>query len=76
LIPYFLESGFSDASDLDPSDGDRIIRKTINLRAEGWIFDTDYTTCKVIRRIEVQVRDIDTDELYDTIWIPAVEITP
>lgn len=73
MYPVFLESGISDASELEPSTDDRAIRKTFQLRAECWLFDQSFIGKYVVKRIQAQFRDYDTDALMDTMYLPPIE---
>lgn len=73
MYPVFLDSPISDTSDLEPGDGERAIRKTVSLRAEAWLFDQDTTPVSVVKQIEMQWRDFDTEDLFDRQFLPPKE---
>jgi len=73
LIPFFLEGGLNDNSDLDAGQGDRAIRRTATLRADGWLFDQNYASQYILKRIELQARDFDDESLYDLTFLPPKE---
>jgi len=64
----------TDNSDLDPGEGNGPIRKTFTLNAECWLFDQALASTAIIKRLEGQLRDIDTLELFDTLYVPPVEV--
>lgn len=73
---YILMMGgdITDNSDLDPGEGNGPIRKTFTLNAECWLFDQALASTAIIKRLEGQLRDIDTLELFDTLYVPPVEV--
>ena len=74
MYPVFFESGIDDSSELEPGEGDRAIRKTLQLRADAWVFDQDFTSKKIIKRVRLEMRDYESLALYDTILLPPQEV--
>lgn len=70
----FLEGGVADNSDLEPGDGERAIRKTITLRADGWFFDQDFLSVGVVKSLEFQWYDLDLGSQYELTFLPPKEI--
>jgi hypothetical protein len=73
MYPIFLEGSVVDNSDLEPEEQERQIRKTLNLRAECWIFDQAPSTVEVVKRFELQYYDKDSDTLLEPQFIPPLE---
>lgn len=69
----FLEGGLLDTSELEPGEGERAIRRTCSFRSEAWLYDQDYDPITVVKQVEMQVRDIDDDTLYDRHFLPPKE---
>lgn len=70
----FLDGAVTDNSELDPGDGKRAIRRTIGLRCECWLFDQVYVPVPVMKSVEIQVLDADDLTLYDTYYMPPIEV--
>jgi hypothetical protein len=69
----FLDGPIVDNSDLEPGEGERLIRRTINLRAEGWLFDQSIVPTKVVKRLEMEYRNYDDSALFDRTFLPPRE---
>lgn len=70
----FLEGGVSDTSELDPGEGDILVRRTFSLRLEGWIFDQSFLATEVVKSFEFQWYDQDLGSLYEFSFLPPVEV--
>lgn len=70
----FLEGGIADNSDLEPGEGDRSIRRTFNLRLEGWVFDQAFIATNVLEALEFQWYDQDLGSLYEFSFLPPIEV--
>jgi hypothetical protein len=70
----FLDGPVSDNSELEPGDERRAIRKTVNLRCECWLFDQVFVPTPVVKSFEVEVLDADDLTLYDTYYLPPIEV--
>lgn len=71
----FLDGGITDNSELDPgAEGDRQIRKTVQLRAECWLFDQELTPVRTVKTIETLWGDTDEVTDYDRTFLPPYEI--
>jgi hypothetical protein len=71
----FLDGGIVNNSDLEPgTEGERQIRKTVNLRAECRIYPTDYSKNYVVKRAEAAWIDKDDGVTeYDRSYLPPLE---
>ena len=69
----FLEGAIDDNSDLEPEEGERAIRKTFTLRSECWLFDQSFSSRGIVKFIERQYRDYDTEDLHFTDYLPPKE---
>lgn len=75
IFPLIIDSeNIQDTSEIEPGIEERLIRKTLTFKADGWLFDEEFVKYPVARRFEAQLRDTDTDELYDTVYCPPIEI--
>lgn len=74
LFIVFLEGGVADNSELDPGEGDRIIRRTFTLRVEGWIFDQSFLDVGVVKSLEFQWFDQDLGTAYEFTFLPPIEV--
>jgi len=74
LFIMFLEGGISDNSELEPGEGDRSIRRTFTLRADGWIFDQSFLDTKVVKSLEFQWYDKDLGTQYELSFLPPLEV--
>lgn len=57
----FLDGQISNNSDLEPEEGERIIRKTLMLRAECWIFPDVFVPNYVVKRVKTIYEDTEGD---------------
>lgn len=73
-VPIFMEGGLSDNSDLDAGEGDRTIRRTVSLRANGWLFDQNYIAKNIIKRFQLEYWDETGSELFDRSFLPPLEV--
>lgn len=71
---YFtaLDGEMQDNSDLEPDEGDTLIRKTFTLRCEGWLFDDTFVRYGVVKSFETQFYNT-SNELLDTSFLPPIE---
>lgn len=73
MFPLFLEGGISDNSDLEPGEGDRVIRRTFSLRADAWIFDQAYEAVGIVKAMEFSWLDFDSEVEFDYTFLPPKE---
>jgi hypothetical protein len=66
-----LLDGTSDTTDLEPGDQPRLVRHTVSINAEAWLFDVQYTAVKVVEELIIEIRDFDnTDIVYAILVYP------
>lgn len=69
-LPIYLDSGFMNTGDLEPGNKERIIRRTANIRIDGYIWDEAIAETQVVREVEFDMRDYDTEDLFETVNTP------
>lgn len=73
-IPVFLDSPIRDNSDLEPGEGERLIRRTLDLRAESFFFPDTFNKVNVVKRIETIFIDLEDGVTeYDRSHLPPKE---
>lgn len=70
----FIDGPILDNSELEPGEGERAIRRTLNLRSEARIYDQNFVDVKVAKRIELQWRNFDDNVLLETQFLPPEEV--
>jgi hypothetical protein len=63
-----VDVSVSDLSELEPGEDNRVIRKTITFSVFGHIF-TELIKVPVVHTVNISVRDLKSDEEYDSISI-------
>lgn len=74
IYPLVITQQISNTSEVEPGQFDRAMRRTISLRADCWIFDEAYVSVPIARRLSAEYRDSDTSALYDTDYLPPIEV--
>jgi len=69
-----LDGGIVDNSDLEPDEGERAIRKTVNLRMEGRLYDQSWVLTPVVKAFEAQWRNSETEDLYYRAYFPPLDV--
>jgi hypothetical protein len=69
----FLDGPITDNSDLEPDEKERQIRKTLTFRSEAWIYDEIFVPQFVVKRIQLNYKEMD-DTLLEIDHLPPIEI--
>jgi hypothetical protein len=76
LYAVFLEGDIGDTSDLEPGEGERAIRRTLSVRAEGWVFDQNYIAPGVLKALEMRWLNYDdypAEVEFERTFLPPLE---
>lgn len=61
LIGLYNDSGLINTGDVEPGTGERILRRTINVHLNAWLWDLDFETAYTLREVELRSYDDDFD---------------
>lgn len=74
FVELYAEGGITNTGDLEPSKGERYIRRTFSFRAQAWLWDLDFTPAYVLKEVEIQTyRDKSLTLLFETRSTPQRE---
>lgn len=73
MLHLVKESEINSTGDLEPGTEERELRRTMSFYLEGWLWDIDYTDRSIVKQVELEVYDLDSEVEFETVRTPRTQ---